>query len=175
MNSSSQFHRWALTIDIIASSLLGLITAMIFISAVFRYLFTTPIPDSFDISRLLLGVCILWGLASVSYRGGHISVDILWTLLPQKAQRAMDIFATLVTLLFILLFAWMLMQKVGSIYASYEETFDLRIQVWPFYALAWGGVVASVAATCARLYFLFHGISPEDQHWQDDTLDSEGV
>ncbi len=175
MKASRYFHRWALWIDTIAGSLLGLITVMIFVSAVFRYLFTAPIPDGFDISRLLLGVCILWGLASVSYRGGHISVDILWTVLPKKAQRTIDIFASLMTLVFIAFFCWMLMTKVIGTYESYEETFDLRLQIWPFYAMAWGGVLASLAATCARLYFLFNGIAPEDEHWADDTLDSEGV
>ena len=41
-------------------------------------LFNYAIPDSFDIGRLLLGILIFWGIAATSYRGTHITVDLVW-------------------------------------------------------------------------------------------------
>ena len=35
-------------------------------------------PTSFDFGRLLLGILIFWGIAATSYRGGHITVDLVW-------------------------------------------------------------------------------------------------
>jgi len=163
----------AMVIDYVAAGLLGLITIVIFASALFRYLFTTPIPDGFDISRLLLGSCILWGLASVSYRGGHISVDAIWTILSPRKKRWMDITASLFTLAFIGLFAWMLFNKVLGVYDSNEETFDLRIQVWPFYAMACGGVFVATLTTLARLVLEIVGHPPEEDEMSMEAYEHE--
>ncbi len=45
------------------------------------------IPDSFDIGRMLLGILIFWGIAATSYRGGHITVDLIWANVGPKYQR----------------------------------------------------------------------------------------
>ena len=57
-----------------AGVVLGLVTILIVASAIGRYGFAQPVPDAFDLSRLLLGVAIAWGLASVGYHGAHIKV-----------------------------------------------------------------------------------------------------
>ncbi len=28
--------------------------------------------------KLLLGILIFWGIAATTYRGGHITVDLVW-------------------------------------------------------------------------------------------------
>ena len=38
----------------------------------------TSIPDAYDFGPLLLGILIFWGIAATSYRGTHITVDLLW-------------------------------------------------------------------------------------------------
>ena len=50
----------------------------IFIAVLLRNFFSYAIPDSFDIGRMLLGILIFWGIAATSYRGGHITVDLVW-------------------------------------------------------------------------------------------------
>jgi len=50
-------------------------------------MFNYSIPDSFDIGRLLLGILIFWGIAATSYRGGHITVDLVWANVGPKYQR----------------------------------------------------------------------------------------
>ncbi|HBZ42704.1 MAG TPA: TRAP transporter small permease, partial [Maritimibacter sp.] len=64
-------------IERIAGIVLGLVTILIVASAIGRYGFARPIPDAFDVSRLVLGVAIAWGMASVGYHGSHIKVDLL--------------------------------------------------------------------------------------------------
>ncbi|HEX7043625.1 MAG TPA: TRAP transporter small permease [Burkholderiales bacterium] len=144
-------------IERVAALLLGAITLVVFVGAIMRYLFTLPIPDGFDISRLLLGCAVLWGLASASFHDAHIRVDLVWQALPDRARRVMDLAANLVTLLAIAAFAWMLLAKVQDVYEAHESTFDLRLPVWPFYALAWLGVAAAFAACAARFYLLARG------------------
>lgn len=151
----------AIVIDRVAGGLLGAITLLMFVSAIMRYLFAIPIPDSYDIGRLLLGCCVLWGLSSVSFHGKHIVVDMLWTALSPRWRSLLDIFASAVTFGFLTLLAWMLFVKVIGTYSSNEQTFDLRLLIWPFYLLAWCGLAVSVLMTAARIVLLCRGTPPE--------------
>ena len=45
-----------------------------------RNFFSVSIPDSYDFGRLLLGILIFWGIAATSYRGTHITVDLVWAV-----------------------------------------------------------------------------------------------
>ena len=67
-----------------------------------RYFFGFTIPDAYDFGQLLLGILIFWGIAATSYRGTHITVDLVWANVGPNWQRAIDVFATLV-LLFVVL------------------------------------------------------------------------
>src|SRR6202795_5364632 len=97
MNRASM-DRFIDTIEWIAAGFVGIVAANIFIAVLLRKLFTYTIPDSFDIGRLLLGILIFWGIAATSYRGGHITVDLVWAAAGPRGKRMIDIFATLVLL-----------------------------------------------------------------------------
>ena len=142
--------RLSTAIEQVAGLFLGVITVLVFASALGRYVLASPIPDAFDIARLMLGVAMLWGFASVGY-GAHIKVDLVAGLLPARARRVLDVLASLVLLLFTVLLAAMLLGRVESAYASNESTFDLRLPVWPWLAAIWLGVLASVFTIVSRL------------------------
>ena len=75
-------------IELIAAFFVGLVAADVFISVLLRYFFSVSIPDSYDFGRLLLGILIFWGIAATSYRGTHITVDLLWANVgPKLAAR----------------------------------------------------------------------------------------
>ena len=81
-----------------------------------RKFFSTTIPDSYDFGRLLLGVLIFWGIAATSYRGGHITVDLVWTNAGPRMKRFIDVFATLVLLFVVTVQTIMLFDKVRGTY-----------------------------------------------------------
>jgi TRAP-type C4-dicarboxylate transport system permease small subunit len=138
-------------IERMAAIFLAVITALMFVSVFLRYLFSWSIPDSYDFMRLMLGVVILWGLASVSYRGEHITVDLLWGLLPRAARKALDVFANAVTLVAMGFFAWMMGSKVLSTRTDNVLTYDLQHPVWVYYLVAWIGLAAAVLLLAVRL------------------------
>src|SRR5438552_4341646 len=82
-------------IELVAAAFVGIVAADIFISVLLRYFFSVSIPDSYDFGRLLLGILIFWGIAATSYRGTHITVDLVWGAVGPRQQRLIDIFATL--------------------------------------------------------------------------------
>src|SRR6516225_6173600 len=91
----SSMDRFIDGIELIAAFFVGIVAADIFISVLLRYFFSVQIPDSYDFGRLLLGILIFWGIAATSYRGTHITVDLIWVNVSRSYQRLIDIFATL--------------------------------------------------------------------------------
>jgi TRAP-type C4-dicarboxylate transport system permease small subunit len=156
-----RLDRLATLVETIAGLLLAAITVLVFVSAIGRYAFAAPIPDAFDVARLMLGVAMLWGFASVGYRGAHIKVDLVAELLPARIRAWLDVVAQLVLLLFTVLLAWMLLGRVESAFASNESTFDLRLPVWPWLAAIWLGVLASAFTITSRIVLMLLGIEPE--------------
>ena len=114
-------------------------------------------PDSYDFGRLLLGILIFWGIAATSYRGSHITVDLLYANVGERLQRAIDVFATLVLLFVVTVQTYTLFDKVRGTYADHVLTFDLRLPVWPFFLVAWLGDVSAVLLIAVRTYrLIFH-------------------
>ncbi|MEA2873006.1 MAG: hypothetical protein QOH67_2982 [Hyphomicrobiales bacterium] len=145
------------SIEWIAATLVGVVAADVFISIMLRYFFSIQIPDSYDFGQLLLGITIFWGIAATSYRGTHITVDLLYANVSPRWQRAMDVFATLVLLFVVAVQTYTLFDKVVTTRDSNVQTFDLRLPVWPFFALAWIGDIAAVLLIAVRTYRLvFH-------------------
>src|SRR6202041_3396686 len=87
------------TIEWIAAGFVGIVAVNIFVAVLLRNFFSHSIPDSFDIGRMLLGILIFWGIAATSYRGAHITVDLVWGNVSPRYQRWIDVFATLVLLI----------------------------------------------------------------------------
>ena len=144
-------------IELIAAFFVGIVAADIFISVLLRYFFSVQIPDSYDFGRLLLGILIFWGIAATSYRGTHITVDLLYANVGPKLQRVIDVLATLVLLFVVAVQTYTLFDKVVSTRADNVLTFDLRLPTWPFFLVAWLGDVSAVLLIAVRTYrLIFH-------------------
>lgn len=147
------------TIEWIAAGFVGIVAADVFLTVVLRNLFNYSIPDAFDFGRLLLGILIFWGIAATSYRGGHITVDLVWANVGPRYQRFIDVFATLVLLFVVTVQTYTLFDKVRGTYYDHVLTFDLRLPTWPFFAVAWAGDVSAVLLIAIRTYRLI--VRPE--------------
>jgi len=152
-------------IEWMAAIFVGIVAADIFISVILRKFFNTSIPDSYDAGRLLLGVLIFWGIAATSYRGGHITVDLLWTSAGPRMKRFIDVFATLVLLFVVTVQTIMLFDKVAATYRDNVLTYDLNLPTWPLFAVAWAGDVCAVVLIAIRAWRLvFHPELLHDEH-----------
>ena len=145
------------SIELIAAGFVSLVAADIFVSVMLRYFFSYQIPDSYDFGRMLLGILIFWGIAATSYRGTHITVDLVWASASPRWQRVIDVFATLVLLFVVSVQTYTLFDKVNSTRIDHVLTFDLNLPTWPFFAIAWMGDVSAVLLIAVRTYRLvFH-------------------
>ena len=153
----SWMDRFIDTIEWLAAIFVGIVALDVFAIVMLRRFFNTAIPDSFDFGRLLLGILIFWGIAATSYRGTHITVDLVWAAAGPRGKRLIDIFATLVLLFVVGVQTAMLFDKVRLTRADNVLTFDLRLPTWPFALLAWLGDVSAVLLIAVRTYrLIFH-------------------
>jgi len=158
----SLMDRFIDTIELIAAAFVGIVALNTFVAIVMRKFFAVTIPDYYDFGRLLLGILIFWGIAATSYRGSHITVDLVWANATPRYQRLIDIFATLVLLFVVTVQTITLFDKVYTTYQDHVLTYDLRLPNWPFFAVAWIGDVSAVLLIATRTYrLIFH---PEDVH-----------
>ena len=125
-------------IELTAAVFIGIVALDVFVTVMLRYV-GVSIPDSYDLGQLLLGILIFWGIAATSYRGGHITVDLVWANVGPRWQRAIDVFATLVLLFVVAVQTYTLFDKVVSTYDANVSTFELRLPQWPFFLVAWLG------------------------------------
>jgi TRAP-type C4-dicarboxylate transport system permease small subunit len=146
--------RFIQTIEWLAAIFVAVVTVDTFVSVLLRYFFAWQIPDSFDVGRMLLGILIFWGIAATSFRGTHITVDLVWSIVGPRWKRYIDVFATLVLLFVITVHTLTLVDKVRTTYSDNVETFDLHMPVWPFFLVAWLGDVSAVLVIALRTYRL---------------------
>lgn len=152
--TSGPMDRFIDAIELIAAIFIGIVAADIFISVMLRYFFSLQIPDSYDFGRLLLGILVFWGIAATSYRGTHITVDLVYASAGRRTKRVIDVFATLVLLFVVTVQTYTLFDKVLGTRADNVLTYDLRLPVWPFYLVAWLGDVSAVLLIAVRTYRL---------------------
>ena len=161
--AKSPFDRIIDAIEWMAALFVGIVAANIFIAVLLRKFFDTSIPDSYDFGRLLLGILIFWGIAATSYRGSHITVDLVWASVSQRYKRYIDVFATLVLLFVVTVQTIMLFDKVSLTYRDNVLTYDLNLPTWPFFAVAWLGDVSAVVLIAIRTWrLIFQNESLED-------------
>jgi TRAP-type C4-dicarboxylate transport system permease small subunit len=150
------------SIEWIAAFFVGIVALNTFAAVFMRKFFSVTIPDYYNVGQFLLGILIFWGIAATSYRGTHITVDLVWANSPPKYQRWIDVFATLVLLFVVVVQTYTLFDKVVSTRADHIVTMDLQIPIWPFFLVSWIGDVSAVLLIAIRTWrLIFH---PEDIH-----------
>ncbi len=130
-------------LEIVPSVLLLFMACITSLSALTRYLFNTPIPDEYEISRLLLSVVICWGMALAFQHNDHIQLDVFWGSLSLRAKRIMARLGAVICLGIVVTIAVAMGFKVSDGMRSGILTVDLSLPVWGFHLAAWLGVLAS--------------------------------
>lgn len=150
-------ERLVLWVERVAGASLAAVALLVFVSVSLRDFLSVDLPDSFDFSRYLQGIAIFWGLAVATYRNAHISVDVLWELSGSAWRRAIDLFASVVNLLFMGTFAYMLVARFTVVQRAHQLTSDLKLPIWPFYLVLTAGIVATAAVALLRVAELLRG------------------
>ena len=138
-------------LDIVPAVLLAIMALVTSISVVSRYLFNHPVPDEYELSRLLLSVVICWGIA-MAFRGNHhIYLDLFWGRIGRLGRQILGRIGAFISLLIVSGYSYMLLQKALDTMHSNNRTIELGVPVWGFQAAAWLGTVAAAVVLLGQV------------------------
>lgn len=89
--------RWlAFFLELISASVLFFLMALTCVDVVGRYLFNSPLHGGTEMTEIALALMVFAVMPVITWRGGHIVVDLLDRFLGSKVVRALSMLAALV-------------------------------------------------------------------------------
>ena len=111
---------------------------------VFR-MFWVPISGTYELMGFAGAMLTAFALAYTQIKKGHIAVDVLVNVFPQKARWVIAAINNGMCCVFFILAGWQLAIKANTLRTTGEVTETLRIIYYPFtYAVALGCVVLAL-------------------------------
>lgn len=107
-----------------------------------RYIFNLPITGAYEITEVMMVTLVFFFIGYTQALKAHVAVDLVVKLLPQKIATIVNIITQLLSLLMMLLVAWMSIVRWLELMEIKEHTPILGIPISPFLLiLAFGCLV----------------------------------
>ena len=114
-----------------------------------------PIPGDFELVEALTAFAVFAFLPWCQLKRGHATVDVFTRLLPERANRLIDLACEVLMALAVALIAWRLWHGMLDKMRYQETSFILQFPLWWAFAAAWAaaaaGVIVAVYAAWLRL------------------------
>ncbi len=94
--------------------------------------FFRPVPGSLEMTQLLLGVLISFGLGYCALKKGHIRVDLVLQYTSKKVTAWFDVFTYGISCLFYCGVVWQAWNNGASLISDQLKTAVLGIPIYPF-------------------------------------------
>ncbi len=95
-------------------------------------IFGVPVPGATEITESTMVIIVFGALTYTQIRRSHIRVELLYMRVGARGQAAMDVFASLMALLFFSLLLWQAANEALFSIRIEEATFGLvRLPLWP--------------------------------------------
>lgn len=107
-----------------------------------RYLLNRPITGTYELTGLFAALAVFFGFGFAHIAREHITIDLVYSAVGPRIRRAMDVFATIVTVGGVVALAWGLRHYAGRMDAGNYTTSVLKVPIGPF---VWGAVLGSAA------------------------------
>ena len=97
-----------------------------------RYIFNLPITGAYEITEALMVTLVFFFIGYTQASKAHVAVDLVVKLLPRKIEMIINIITQVMSLLMMLLVAWMSIVRWLELMEIKEHTPILGIPVSPF-------------------------------------------
>jgi len=134
-----------------------ILSAMMFLTmadVLLRYVFGSPVSGAFEMIEYMMAVVVPFGIAYCAHEKSHVSVDVVFDLLPGGIQVILNCANSLIVLVLFVLFAWQNLIFVKETYQSGITSGVLYIPAYPFVATT----ALGFAALCLVLLADFLGV-----------------
>jgi TRAP-type C4-dicarboxylate transport system permease small subunit len=89
--------KWlAFLLELVAASVLFLLMLTTCLDVAGRYLFNSPVPGATELTRIGLALMVFAAMPLITWRGGHIVVDLLDNVLGQKVLKVLGLISALI-------------------------------------------------------------------------------
>ena len=137
------------------------LTAMMFLimtDVVLRYVFNSPITGSYEIIQYMMAILISFAVVYCAYKRSHVSVDIVFDLLPPKPQSIVACLGSLIVLILFILIAWENVLYIKETYDQRLTSTVLYIPTFPFVAAVAVGFVAFCLVMFVEFFNSLRGV-----------------
>lgn len=117
-----------------------------------RYAFNRPVRGTFELTELAMVVIVFLALGYAQHHKDHVSMDLVYELVPRAWRRVMDLVSTLLYLAVVVLMTWQLYVYSGRMLKGGYVTGVLRLPIQPVVLLALVGSFAFVLAVFVSLF-----------------------
>jgi len=115
---------------------LALVLAMLVIVAnIFMRAWWKPLTGSYELVEILGAVILSMGVAYCAVNRGHVSVSLLVDSFPPRIRGFIDMITSIISLAFISVIAWGLLQYAAMVQRRGLSTSSLDIPLYPVYYL----------------------------------------
>jgi TRAP-type C4-dicarboxylate transport system permease small subunit len=113
---------------------LPLLTLLITVDVVLRYVFNAPLSWGLEASRHILLLFFLFGLLESFRVGEHVGMELLAEKFPPWATRAVSVLQAILMALVFGLIVKKVVDEIPFLYSLPQVTPELQLRVWMFYA-----------------------------------------
>ncbi|QLH13012.1 TRAP transporter small permease [Paracoccus pantotrophus] len=152
---------------------IGLMMVHVVLHVFFQYILGFPLPGTvLFVANYYMVVVTFICLAAVELKGGHISVDILYSHLPLKLQRFFAGIACLLTAIVFALLTWQSFSVAQTRRAAgtFEIEYGYKILLWPSYYLVPIGAALFAFTALVKLLALASGAPLEAPDADKETI-----
>lgn len=128
----SMFRTVTLAVSRIGAGVLVCMMLLITADVILRSVFNKPVPGTFELIEVMMGVVVSLSLAYCGVRRGHVSVELLTDNLPDNLQKIIGVIHSVVCIIFFFAVAYFVYQQAIVIKESETVTALLEIPIYPF-------------------------------------------
>ncbi|MGX1309529.1 TRAP-type C4-dicarboxylate transport system permease small subunit [Amorphus suaedae] len=111
------------------------LASMTTLDVLLRWLFNAPLQGVNDVSSVVMAVVIAACIPANLAMKQNITVEVIGTMGGPGLQRAFDVVASTLTMIFIALIAWQFVPFASGLRETGERTWVLAWPVWPWWAV----------------------------------------
>ena len=97
-----------------------------------RYLFSKPLPATYELTQLMFCLVIFFGMSWLAIKKGHIKINLITSKLPLNIREILDSITGLLSLTMCIIISWQAVEQAIVILHDNAKTFIWRIPLFPF-------------------------------------------
>ena len=132
-------------VNIVGAIVLAMMMFLVAVDVTLRYTIDLPVKGSVELVELMMIVVVFLAVAYTASQKGHVSIELVTSRLPQRAQAILDIFTSFLSLGFIILVIWRSILRGNTMWHDNHVTIVLGIPIFPFlYIIAFGCILLAI-------------------------------